>query len=556
MVSVSTARRWEGKMRKRDASVVLLLLVMCVTLVPAVIGQQQQNLRQQILPVSRRSSYALPAAPVPAAPAQPPQVSLQHGAAFRYNPASAAVTELARVIGSILGQQHKAAVFSPVSIACALSLMLIGAEQETKNELIRVLGFQQYSDHLHNIHQLYSEMLKDLAKTEFDRVPPRWRTANPCYDDEDEEDAAAAAAEFPPEKDVIRVTNAVFVQEGFPLNASFTYYSKRYYNSTAANVPFASNPARAAGFINAWAQRSTEGKIRDIVSESVAAEAEMIVASALYFKALWSEPFEQQATELKPFYPDGYGREVKLIPTMSTVGCYPYYDAQEYDAKIVGLSYQGNKSALYIIMPNNSTRQTMQDFQRRLTPAMIGELVSKMAQRKMFLQMPKMEITNTINLRDILQRLGLQTIFNRGQSDLSGMIAKQQQIELFATRFGEPGAAGPADPSSVLFPSDYYYSQPSADIRRGSGTNNVNAAAAESSRDRVPGPQLHVSEFIHRVVLDINEKGTEGGAITTSTIFRALPSVHFRIDSPFLLLIGHDDTRLPLFYGTIYDPTP
>uniref|UniRef100_A0A182M8V2 Serpin domain-containing protein n=1 Tax=Anopheles culicifacies TaxID=139723 RepID=A0A182M8V2_9DIPT len=542
-------------MRTRVEGVVLVLLLVCVALVPSVIGQQQ-NFRQQTGPINRRSSLGVSA---PAPVTVTPQVPLQHGATFRYNPASAAVTELARLIGSILGQQHKAAVFSPVSIACALSLMLIGAEQETKNELIRVLGFQQYKDHLYNIHQLYSEMLNDLAKTEFDRVPPRWRTANPCYDDDDEEDdPEAAAPEFRPQKDIIRVTNAVFVQEGFPLNASFAYYSKRYYNSTAANVPFASNPARAAALINAWAQYSTEGKIREILSESVAAEAEMIVASALYFKALWSEPFEQQATELKPFYPDGYGRTSKLVPTMSTVGCYPYYNALEYDAKIVGLSYQGNKSALYIIMPNNSTRQTMQEFQRRLTPAMIGDLVSKMTQRKMYLQMPKMQITNTINLREVLQRLGLQTIFNRGQSDLSGMVAKSQPIELFATRFGE--SAGPADPTSVIFPTDYYYStdsRPSADIRRGTATNNnINAAAGEPGLDRVAGPQLHVSEFIHRVELDINEKGTEGGAITTSTIFRALPSIHFRIDSPFLLLVGHDDTRLPLFYGTIYDPTP
>uniref|UniRef100_A0A182KH89 Serpin domain-containing protein n=1 Tax=Anopheles christyi TaxID=43041 RepID=A0A182KH89_9DIPT len=548
-------RREEGNARR------VLLLVCVVVLVPAVVGQQQIVRPQPPSYAGRGSTVAgVPVAPVAQQTAPAAAAAIQQWNVFRYNPASAAVTELARLIGSILGQQHKAAVFSPVSIACALSLMLIGADSETKNELIRVLGFQQYRDHLHNIHQLYSEMLNDLAKTEFDRVPPVWRTSNPCYEDEDEEDAAAAAAEFPPQKDVIRVTNAVFVQEGFPLNASFAYYSKRYYNSTAANVPFGSNPARAAALINAWALRSTEGRIRDILSESVAAEAEMIVASALYFKGLWSEPFEQQATELKPFYPDGYGRESKLVPTMSTVGCYPYYDAHELDAKIVGLSYQGNKSALYIILPNNSTRQTMQEFQRRLTPAMIGEMVSKMAHRKMYLQMPKMHVTNTINLRDVLQRLGLNTIFNRGQSDLSGMVARSQPIELFATRFGE-SAVGPADPSSVIFPTDYYYSQEqSTGIRRGPGSsssnsNNVNVATPEPVRVAA-GPQLHVSEFIHRVELEINEKGTEGGAITTSTIFRALPSINFRIETPFLLLIGHDATRLPLFYGTIYDPTP
>nr|ABJ52813.1 serpin 16 [Anopheles gambiae] len=550
---------------RRDESVArLLLLLGCVALqTSAALAQSQQTFRSQPQYGNRGSSFAAPAltqaAPAPVV-SQPPATR----DTFRYNPASAAVTELARLIGSILGQQSKAAVFSPVSIACALSLMLLGAEAKTKDELIQVLGFEQYRNHLHNIHQLYSDMLKDLARTEFDRRPPHWRTSNPCYDDDDEEDAAAAAAEFPLQKDVIRVTNAVFVQEGFPLNGGFTYYSNRYYSSNATNVPFAANPAKAVALINAWAARSTEGRIRDIVSESVAAEAEMIVASALYFKGLWSEPFEPQATELKPFYPDGYGRESKLVPSMSTVGCYPYYDAPELDAKIVGLSYQGNKSALYIIQPNNSTRQRMQEFQRRLTPAMIGELVSKMTQRKMYLQLPKMQITNTINLRDVLQRLGLHTIFNRGQSDLSGMVAVPPlSVEQFATRFGLADTERPADPTAVIFPHEDHYSQPqlqpsSTDIRRGtSNSNNINAATGQQQEPaRGAGPQLHVSEFIHRVELEINEKGTEGGAITSSTIFRALPSINLRIDAPFLLLVGHDETRLPLFYGTIYDPTP
>nr|XP_049464095.1 uncharacterized protein LOC120954691 [Anopheles coluzzii] len=548
---------------RRDESVArLLLLLGCVALqTSAALAQSQQTFRSQPQYGNRGSSFAAPAltqaAPAPVV-SQPPATR----DTFRYNPASAAVTELARLIGSILGQQSKAAVFSPVSIACALSLMLLGAEAKTKDELIQVLGFEQYRNHLHNIHQLYSDMLKDLARTEFDRRPPHWRTSNPCYDDDDEEDAAAAAAEFPLQKDVIRVTNAVFVQEGFPLNGGFTYYSNRYYSSNATNVPFAANPAKAVALINAWAARSTEGRIRDIVSESVAADAEMIVASALYFKGLWSEPFEPQATELKPFYPDGYGRELKLIPSMSTVGCYPYYDSPELDAKIVGLSYQGNKSALYIIQPNNSTRQRMQEFQRRLTPAMIGELVSKMTQRKMYLQLPKMQITNTINLRDVLQRLGLHTIFNRGQSDLSGMVAVPPlSVEQFATRFGLADTERPADPTAVIFPHEDHYSQPqlqpsSTDIRRGtSNSNNINAATGQQQEPaRGAGPQLHVSEFIHRVELEINEKGTEGGAITSSTIFRALPSINLRIDAPFLLLVGHDETRLPLFYGTIYDP--
>uniref|UniRef100_A0A182Q8V5 Serpin domain-containing protein n=1 Tax=Anopheles farauti TaxID=69004 RepID=A0A182Q8V5_9DIPT len=550
---------------RQGAPAKCLLLLMTIG---AVAGQIRGGGGGYLLPQQPRRPSNPPPVSAPVLPTnQEPrqQARLQkHGGDFRYNPASAAVTELARSIGAILGQQYKAAVFSPVSIASALSLMLIGAERHTKSELIHVLGFQQYAKHLDNIHQLYSDMLNDLARTEFDLVPPPWRTANPCYEPDDEEDDGADA--YALTKDVIRVANAVFIQDQQRLNASFRYYSQRYYNSTAASVPFTTNPSKAAALINEWARRNTNGKIREILSESVAAEADVIVASALYFKGLWSEPFEVQATEQKPFYPDGHGHASKSVTTMSTVGCYPYYESRELDAKIVGLSYQGNKTAMYIIMPNNSTRQKMQLFQQKLTPAMIGELVANMAQRKMYLQLPKMQITNTINLRDVLQRLGLRTIFNRDQSDLSGMVHHSPPIELFQTRFGETTMNG-----SFLFPDEVYYATQDSDTRRGSGATptsngnqNSNGQSTQQQQpvpdipllDRTPGPPLHVSEFIHRVELDINEKGTEGGAITTSTIFRALPSIHMRVDAPFLLLLGHDETRLPLFYGTIYDPTP
>uniref|UniRef100_A0A182F4A3 Serpin domain-containing protein n=3 Tax=Anopheles albimanus TaxID=7167 RepID=A0A182F4A3_ANOAL len=536
-------------------------------------GQQQQQ--PQMLLLQRQQTISsrrtVPRATT-LAPLQPLPGNVQGRVPFSYNPASRAVTELARVIGAIMGQQSNAGVFSPVSIACALSLMLIGAEGETKRELVRVLGFQQFENNLHNMHQLYSQMLNDLAKTQFDVYPPNWRTANPCYDGDDEGGTDYDDGSYePPTKDVIRVTNAVFVQDGVQLDGNFGYSSKHYYNSTADNVPFATDPGRAANIINGWAARSTEGKIREIVSTSFAAETEMVVASALYFKGLWSEMFEKQATEMKPFYPDGHDRPAKPVLTMATVGCFPYYDAtREFDAKIVGMSYQGNKTALYIIMPNNSTRRRMQEFQRNLTPAIIGEMVIKMATRKMYLQLPKMRISNTINLRDVLQRLGLRTIFNPGQSDLSAMIARPVPLNIYETRFG----GSTPDPSSVVFPIDDYYPLNPTEGRRGSTNLDNQSYGARPIADNIQPSnifresasavkpqqvktekQLHVSEFIHKVELDINEKGTEGGAITTSTIFRSLPSIHFRADAPFLLLIGHDETRLPLFYGSIYDPS-
>lgn len=417
----------------------------------------------------------------------------QGQAQFQYDAASFAVTELARRVGAVLGQQSNAAVFSPVSIACALSLLLLGARNETRRELMQVLNFNPNEQDRHAIHRQYGRMLREVASTTPDAQPIPWRQNDRCSDEDDDD--------YRQESQVTHLANAIFVQQDLPINARFAELSRLFYNSSVQSLDFANNPQKSAFNINRWASENTYGKINQIVSDSINPETQMIVANALYFKGLWKEMFEKQATSYKKFYPDGHANPAtaKDVLTMAVIGCFPYFDSVQHDARIIGLPYQGDKTALYIIIPNNSSRQRMQDFQRQLTGKEIGEMVVQMTVRKALVQIPKMKISNTLNLRDILKKLQLQSIFSPATSNLSAML-----------------------------------------------DNNVNPYARQ---------RLFASEIIHKVELEVNEKGTEGGAITASTIFRSLPSVQIRVDAPFLMLLGHDATRLPLFYGSIYDPS-
>lgn len=426
-------------------------------------------------------------------PVRKAPVSHQGQTQFQYDSASFAVTELARRVGAVLGQQSKAAVFSPVSIACALSLLLLGARNETRRELLQVLNFNPNEQDIHAIHRQYGKMLREVASTAPDAQPVSWRENDRCSDDDDDD--------YKQESQVIHLANAIFVQRNLPIKSRFIELSRVFYNSSVLELDFVNNPESCAFDINRWASENTFGKINQMVSNSIDPNTQMIVANALYFKGLWKEMFEKQATSYRKFYPDGheYPATAKEVLTMAVIGCFPYFDSVQHNARIVGLPYQGDKTALYIIIPNNSTRQRMQEFQRLLTAKDIGDMVEQMTVRKALVQIPKMKISNTINLRDILNKLQLNSIFNPLTSNLTAML-----------------------------------------------DNN----AAPYSRQR-----LYASEIIHKVELDINEKGTEGGAITASTIFRSLPSVQIRIDAPFLMLLGHDATRLPLFYGTIYDPS-
>lgn len=68
-------------------------------------------------------------------------------------------------------------------------------------------------------------------------------------------------------------------------------------------------------------------------------------------------------------------------------------------------------------------------------------------------------------------------------------------------------------------------------------------------------PGLFVDDVLHKVHLIVNEQGTEAAAATAVTINRSGPQVTFRVETPFLILIQHDDTKLPLFYGSVFEPT-
>ncbi|EDS36327.1 serine protease inhibitor, serpin [Culex quinquefasciatus] len=320
---------------------------------------------------------------------------------------------------------------------------------------------------------------------------------------------------------LIHLANALFVKDGLQVNPTFVDASKGFYNTSINLMDFSGNPQQSANYINQWASDNTYGKINQIVSNYISPETQMIVANALYFKGLWKEMFEKQATTFRKFYPDGHANPstAKEIPTMAVIGCYPYYDSVEHDAKIVGLPYQGDKTALYIMIPNNSSRSRLQHFQRNLNAQKIGQMVAQMTVRKALVQIPKMKISNTINLRDVLQKLNLHSLFNPATSDLSKML--------------KPFGPNP----------DTYY------------PDRVVFSDSQKQFQQQSQQRLYASEIIHKVELEINEKGTEGGAVTASTIFRSLPSVQMRIDTPFLMMIGHDNTRLPLFYGSIYDPS-
>lgn len=299
-------------------------------------------------------------------------------------------------------------------------------------------------------------------------------------------------------KNVVKLANAVFVQNGLYNNSRLDRLVDRYYRSMVESLDFLNNPSEAKNHINKWAAKNTNGRIREIISDDLSAETTMIVANALYFKAFWEDVFLAGATKMRKFFPNGENEESVEAEIMAHGGCFPYYKSSQLDARIMGFPYKNRSSTMYIVLPNSSTRVKLQKLMEKLDASTFDDLISNMTMQTASVLFPKMHLTSSFELKSALQALGTKSMFMRGQSDFS-----------------------------LLNPAE---------------ANDTKAS-------------LSVSGMLHKVDLAIDESGTEGAAVTATLLDRSMPTVNFRVIVPFLLAIRHDATKLLLFYGPIYDPS-
>lgn len=267
----------------------------------------------------------------------------------------------------------------------------------------------------------------------------------------------------------------------------------------------------------------TNGKINKIVEE-VRSDTSLIILSALYFKALWHrEDIAVSGNYPGTFYPDGKsGKESLENTSFITMGVQDvlYHDSKDYGCKIIGLPYEDRQSQMFIILPNESSRMDLIEFQKNLSADKIQELISKTEKRSGDIFLPKFHIESTVDLKPVLSKLGVKSMFL---------------------------------PTSEL------------SLMKSSGTTEKNPKTGESSlkyldelrNQTIPNPGLYVTSAIHKVVIDVDEKGTEGGAVTSiaiSPLSLNTADIYIRFDTPFLFLIKHEKSNLPLFYGAVFEP--
>ncbi len=284
----------------------------------------------------------------------------------------------------ILAQDSTDTVFSPVSVASALRMALCGAGGTTAAEMASAL-------------HLDGPQLEEPADAAAGGL--RWLAAVL------REVTAAGSATF-------RAPNTIWVQSGLPVRPEFT--ARLSDAATFAEADFGRAPEAARSEINRVIAEQTEGKITGLLpSGSIGALTRLVLASAVYLKAAWADPFPESGTGDAPFYPDGPDRPATTVRMMRGTASRGYVRSDGYQAVL--LPYAGGGLAMAVVLPDGP----LAGLRATIAADGLGGVLAGTARHQVTLSLPRFRLEAAFDLIPVLRRLGIKAAFS--DADFSGI---------------------------------------------------------------------------------------------------------------------------------------
>merc|ERR1711953_238287 len=261
------------------------------------------------------------------------------------------------------------ACVSPLNIAHALGLVMLGAESETREQVAQAVGFEK-------------------AQLAHDKL--------------------AAAITALKTNEIASVAARLFVQRGFQLKEQFQTDAEKLYGAPAEKVDFC-DAAKSSETINSWVAENTKDMIKELFSAGDI-DPNMLVAlcSALPFKGAWKVPFEEPFKD--EFFMDGDKVvETDFILKKST---FPIAYSGELNCQMVELAYT-NGTQMLLVVP--TYRDSLADLEKSLTDESLRKLCGELdrsGEEEVEVKMPKFVLETSTDLKETLETLGATRMFD------------------------------------------------------------------------------------------------------------------------------------------------
>ncbi|XP_039740054.1 plasma serine protease inhibitor isoform X2 [Pteropus medius] len=271
-------------------------------------------------------------------------------------------------------------IFSPLSISVTLGMIALGTGSNTKAQILEGLGFAQQGGPEEEVHRVFHQLLQELSQ--------------------------------PREYLQLSLGNALFVKSTVHIHDAFTSAVRTLYLADTFPTDFG-DPQAARKQINDYVAKQTEGKIVDLVKSLDGTEV-MVMVNYIFFKAKWETSFDSKSTQKHAFHVTS--ETVVQVPMMRCEDQFLYLQDPSLACKVVGVPYQGNATAFFILPGEGKMRKV----EAGLNQETLRKWLKMFTKRKLLLYLPKFSIESSYQLEKVLPKLGIRDIFT-SHADLTGL---------------------------------------------------------------------------------------------------------------------------------------
>lgn len=273
--------------------------------------------------------------------------------------------------------------FSPVSISTALAMTYAGARGRTAEQMAAVLHF---SLDQHRLHAALAAILRELNA----RDKPR------SYQ--------------------LVVANALWGQKGYSFLGGFRETVRINYGAGLNEVDFETATEQARKTVNAWVEKNTHDKIKELIKPRVLdSSTRLVLTNAIYFKGNWASQFKKNQTADADFTVTADQRVI--VPMMNQKGQFKYLGGDSFQA--LELPYAGKDLSMVIFLPKKI--DGLEEFEKSLTAEGLADWLSKLRSQQVTVAIPKFKVTAEFALKEALSEMGMPVAFSFADADFSAM---------------------------------------------------------------------------------------------------------------------------------------
>lgn len=339
-------------------------------------------------------------------------------------------------------------LISPLSVSMLLAMTANGANGTTKSEFCQLLAGERDLEKLNEWMYTYRRILPSDAKCK-------------CS-----------------------IANSIWFRDlkEFRVNETFLQTNANYYKASAYAAPFDDTTVKD---INQWVKHHTEGMIPSILDD-IDDTSMMYLLNAVCFDAKWASVFTKNDVKEEIFTSqDGQQCAVEMMHGFE----YVYLE----DDSVVGFAknYSGSEYSFVALLPKEST--SVDAYVSQLTGEQLQALLKNKQNAPVEITLPIFSYEYELQLKPVLQRMGLFEAFEAEKADFSGI---------------------------------------------GTGLDG----------------KLYLGQVKHKTFIQVDCMGTRAAAVTMGDVESdalIVGGYQVKLDRPFVYMIVDNRTDLPIFIGTV-----